>query len=165
MTDTNEFQVFGLPRSGTNLIEYILIHYFDLNYKNIYCEKNNTSMKLYNCDKKYAIKHQIPFINNNKIIIIYKELYLKNISSNNYFDNYSTKQQTYHEYLNYIERFKNNASVLIIKYEELIKLTKENIIKMELFIGKKSKQYKLPKYKLNKDGGQTCSKELFDLNK
>jgi hypothetical protein len=165
MTYNNEFQVFGLPKSGTNLIEYILLHYFELNYKNIYCEKNNTLIKSFNSNGKYAIKHQFPFIDNNKIIIIYKELYLENISSNGYFDNYLTKQQIYHEYLNYIEQFKNNANVLIIKYEELIELTKKNIIKIELFIGKKSKQYDLPKYQMNKDGGQTCSKKMFKLDK
>jgi hypothetical protein len=60
---------------------------------------------------------------------------------------------------------KNNSNALIIKYEELIHSPKENIIKMELFIGKKSKLYVLPQYKLSKDGGRTCSKELFDLHK
>jgi hypothetical protein len=167
MSNNNEFQVFGLPRCGTNLIEHILIYYFELNYKNIYCKKQNVFYKSTstNSDGEYALKHQIPFIDNNKIIIIYRELYLENISSNSYFDNNLTKQSIYHEYLNYIDKLKNNSSVLIIKYEDLIQFTDENIIKMELFIGKKSKYMGLPKYKLNKDGGRTCSKDLFKLHK
>ena len=61
MTYNNEFQVFGLPRSGTNLIEHMLLYYFELNYKGLYCEKNNTLIKSCNSHGKYAIKHQFPF--------------------------------------------------------------------------------------------------------
>ena len=52
-----------------------------LNYKSMYCEKNNTLKKT--CvspdNGKYALKHQFPFIDNSKIIIIYRELYLVEI--------------------------------------------------------------------------------------
>lgn len=155
----NIVQVFGLPRSGTNLLEYIIIHYFNIKYENLYqiCE-----IKYKNYFKKeIALKHCKPFIKDNKIIIIYRELYLENISSNNYYHNINNKKQVHEDYLKSIDSFKNNKKCLIIKYEELVKNPKEIINSIEKFLLKKSNCYSLPKFRLDKSGGKNLTKEYF----
>lgn len=71
----NDVQVFGLPRSGTNFIEWSLKNNFiDVKYSNLYEEKKNIDIKMLQKFKDMAVKHQYPsFKYSNKIIVIYKE--------------------------------------------------------------------------------------------
>jgi hypothetical protein len=93
--NNNSVQVFGLPRSGTNLLEYMIRNYFNIEYNNLYkiCD-----IQIYNKFKKInALKHSKPFIDNNKIIIIYKEEYLKSKSAIHYFKDYNTQKNVFYE--------------------------------------------------------------------
>jgi hypothetical protein len=134
---TNIIQVYGLPRSGTNLIEYIIQKYYGIKYDNIYKLNYEIAYKSY-IKKKMAIKHLLPVIDNNKIIIIYKKEYLKNKSSSTYYKNNQQKKEIYNFYIKYIKKYENNKDCFIIVYEDLLNNTRKILEDLDLFIGKKS---------------------------
>lgn len=153
----NSVQVFGLPRSGTNLIEYIIRYYYNIDYYNIYNICKEINYKHY-YNKKIAIKHLYPFIDNNKIIIIFREKYLENKSSTLYYNNLKDKKNIYEKYLSKIKKNKDNKNCLIIKYEELYSNPEKILRKMDIFLNKKSISYKLPEYKCDRSGGKKLTK-------
>ena len=73
----NTIQVYGLPRSGTNFIEWSLVENFRyIRYENIYeqCAIKEVRRWLPKDDDTIAVKHQYPsFDHANKIIVIYKD--------------------------------------------------------------------------------------------
>lgn len=77
MNIKNTIQVYGLPRSGTNFIEWSLVKNFRyIRYENIYeqCEIKEVRRWLPKEDATIAVKHQYPsFEHANKVIVIYKE--------------------------------------------------------------------------------------------
>lgn len=69
----NTIQVYGLPRSGTNFLEWSLVEYFeDLHYENKY-EKCDVK-GIVNYTKPTALKHCHPNLKHSDfVIVIYKE--------------------------------------------------------------------------------------------
>ena len=69
--EKNIVQVYGIPRSGTNFLEWSLVNNFaNLEYKNIY---TNCSIKKILFNTK-AVKHQYPsFDYSDYVIVIYKK--------------------------------------------------------------------------------------------
>jgi len=67
----NKIQVYGLPRSGTNFVEWSLKNNFvDLEYNNYYSKPEIKSIPR----TKVAIKHNFPSLDNSEFsIVIYKE--------------------------------------------------------------------------------------------
>lgn len=67
----NDIQVFGLPRSGTNFVEWTLMNNFEeIQYSNIYAICNVYGIEMY----RTAVKHNLPcFKYSDKIIVIYKD--------------------------------------------------------------------------------------------
>lgn len=71
----NDIQVYGLPRSGTNLLEWSLVNNFkDVVYENKYkvCDVEG----IFKYGKYIAAKHSYPsFEFSDKVVVIYKEFH------------------------------------------------------------------------------------------
>jgi len=74
MPVSNTVQVFGLPRAGTNFVEWCIVNYFnDVKYKNIYKPCNVRGLKRYRHQTE-AYKHSYPSLDESDFaIVIYKE--------------------------------------------------------------------------------------------
>lgn len=74
MLTDNTLQVFGLPRSGTNFVEWCIVNYFDdVKYKNVYKPCNVEGIKRYRPNPD-AYKHSYPTLGEEKgVIVIYKK--------------------------------------------------------------------------------------------
>ena len=118
----NTVQVYGLPRSGTNFVEWALINnFYHIQYANYDCYDFNPIIPR----KKWAIKHSLEpnFYYSDNLIIIFKpiEEYLisyKKWNTNKYDEN--VVKSTYNSYMKYVnnlyENYKNN--VLLINYND-----------------------------------------------
>ena len=69
----NTIQVFGLPRSGTNFLEWSIVNYIDnIDYENKYQACDVMGLKKYG--KRISLKHSLPTHNHSKyVIVIYKD--------------------------------------------------------------------------------------------
>jgi hypothetical protein len=74
MPEKNLIQVYGLPRSGTNFVEWTLQKYFSqINYQNIFLNETDIP-KLKKYQNKIALKHSYPNLNHSEYAIIICEL-------------------------------------------------------------------------------------------
>ena len=71
----NDIQVYGLPRSGTNLLEWSIVNYFEgVVYKNKYKVCDVEGLVKYG--ENIAAKHSYPsFEFSDKVVVIYKEFH------------------------------------------------------------------------------------------
>lgn len=69
----NTIQVFGLPRSGTNFLEWSIIEYFDgIKYVNIYEICDVSGLNIFG--NNAAVKHSLPKLKySDHIVVIYKD--------------------------------------------------------------------------------------------
>lgn len=122
----NTIQVYGLPRSGTNFLEWTLMEYFkNFNYKNFYKKCDVKHLNIYN--KKVATKHSYPsFEFSDKIIVIYKD-YDKWNKSYRKWSNNNGSMEIWKNYLNKSKEL-NSDNCIIISHDELYNNYKNNII-------------------------------------
>ncbi len=152
----NDVQVFGLPRSGTNFIEWSLQNNFkNLSYKNIYTNFNNNQI---------SVKHDLPsFTYSNYVIVIYKEynLWIASMKKDN------KNPSNFPEYKKFLQTSNDlpKNKTIIVEHTWAVK----NYFKMLDLISKKF-NFELidnliqPKYKLNKGGSHSSqTNELFKL--
>ena len=71
MVNHNKVQVFGLPRSGTNFIEWTLQNNFNITYNNLYDVCNTVGLNEFG--QRNALKHNYPILDRcDFAIVIYK---------------------------------------------------------------------------------------------
>jgi len=140
--DRNIIQVFGLPRSGTNFMEWTLNNNFiGVNYVNIYTKCDTQGLREYG--KKCALKHSYPNLNHSDYALVIYKTYDEWFKSMKKDRRGSASQQTYDEYLmvaNNLPKDKcllvsfkeayNNYEYLVNRIGELINVKpKETIMK------------------------------------
>lgn len=149
LNQKNLIQVYGLPRSGTNFVEWTLVNNFvDLKYKNIYLPSGDENIPpvVSSVRKgKIALKHSYPSLQYSKYaIVIYKEWDPFSISFKKW-ANRSCPIDQYEKYLNiaksldskrclFIEHSlaHNNYNSFVDKISEKFKVKKNNVIKKPL---------------------------------
>jgi len=124
------FRVYGLERSGTNLMEWIVREHFNPNYERIDVIGNNILMRKYR--EKQSLKHTLPTCINDKNIVMYKPFEQWVESWNKYYkrgDNYilggdvGCSKEVYDMYLNTAIEYNlkpNDLSFLLINYNDLM---------------------------------------------
>ena len=161
MANKNLIQVFGLPRSGTNFVEWSLKHNFiDVPYKNIYVNGNVKGLREYG--KTVALKHNYPSLDySDFIIVIYKEYEAWKMSmSIGLHDGKSRGPATKEVYDSYLDSANNlpKDKVMVISYKDLYENYSEYMVKISNKFGVElAKEIKKPKNKL--DGGGANVKE------
>ena len=105
----NRIQVYGLPRSGTNFVEWSLVNNFkNLEYKNYYSEPEITEIPRSNV----AIKHNFPSLNNSEFcIVIFKEWTLFS-SSYKKWSGRDISKETYDLYLSKAKKLDPNRCLI-----------------------------------------------------
>jgi len=122
----NTIQIFGLPRSGTNFLEWSIIEYFDnIKYENKYKICDVEGLNRYN--HIIALKHSFPTLDHSDyIIVIYKD-FEKWSKSYKKWSKQEPKKEIWENYLNTANKI-DNKRCLIISHEELV-YNYEEIIK------------------------------------
>lgn len=149
MNEKNLIQVYGLPRSGTNFVEWTLVNNFaDLKYKNVYIPQGSDRIPPIISSVrrgKMAIKHSYPSLQYSKYaIVIYKEWDLFSVSFKKW-ANRNCPVEQYEKYLNIAKSLNsercllvehswsyNNYTSFVDKISEKFKVKKNNIIKKPL---------------------------------
>jgi len=113
----NTIQVFGLPRSGTNFLEWSIVEYFDnIKYENNYKVCDVEGLNKHN--KHVALKHSLPTLKySDYIIVIYKnfERWSKSYKK---WSRESPKKKIWENYLESAHKL-DSERCLIILHEEL----------------------------------------------
>jgi len=122
----NTIQVFGLPRSGTNFLEWSIVEYFDsIIYENKYQTCDIEGLNKHN--KLIALKHSYPSLDNSDyVIVIYKD-FEKWSKSYKKWSKREVKKEIWENYLNITNKI-DNKRCLIISHDELV-YNYEEIIK------------------------------------
>tara|TARA_Y100001972_G_C7645185_1_gene324196 strand:+ start:397 stop:870 length:474 start_codon:yes stop_codon:yes gene_type:complete len=149
----NDIQVFGLPRSGTNFIEWSLKN----NFKNIFY--NNLYMDYKN--KQISVKHYFPsFIYSDYVIIIYKE-YNPWLISMKKDGKHPSEWPEYEQFLKVANSLPKDKTIIIEhtwaveNYFQLLDLISEKF-NFELIDNPTQ-----PKYRLNKLGAKASQTNLI----
>lgn len=125
----NIIQVFGLPRSGTNFMEWTLNNNFSsVNYINIYVNKCDTKgLKEYG--KWNALKHSYPNLNySDYALVIYKSFdeWVKSMKKDRSRRG-KPSEETYNEYLRIANELPKDKCIIVsfdyayTNYEDLVK--------------------------------------------
>ena len=130
--DRNLIQVFGLPRSGTNFMEWTLNNNFtDVNYVNIYTKCDTQGLREFG--KICALKHSYPNFNySNYVLVIYKT-YDEWVKSTKKDGRGSASQEIYDEYLKIANTLPKDKCLLVSfkdaynNYESLVNIIGELI--------------------------------------
>jgi len=170
----NTYQVYGLPRSGTNFIEWSIRENIKaVNYKTIISQTEIPEIPT----SRVSEKHNYPtFKYSDKIVIIYKdwdkfiisfEKWAKTQKLYNKKPKFSKK--SYDEYLKkcFDLKTKHPEKVIIFNHDFVVENYNESIKKIADFLGKEVKEnIKFPKFKLNMLGAN-CKQtnELYFHNK
>lgn len=150
----NLVQPFGLPKSGTNFLEWSLVHNFKgLDYMNLYTKGNIPQFLKHR--KRQSVKHCFPCLDySDKAIIIVKEFdnWVESMTGEGW-GKYASKQ-IYDTYLQRGYDLPINKRV-VLKYEHFNKYYNNALnhiagrLNLEL-----SYPIIKPKYKLNKEGAK-----------
>lgn len=149
-------QVYGLPRSGTNYLEYLIRNNIDCNYTNEYKENS----PYFEFRTKVALKHTKP----DESYADYHVIILK--KSGNFINSYVNWKkcnrneaiETYKKAINdYLKFYKDNInSCIIIFHEDLI--NNENIfiekLKDKFNLKQKTNEIICTEKRMNKSGGK-----------
>lgn len=150
----NKVQVFGLPKSGTNFIEWSLNKYFDIDYVNVYKKCNVEGLDEYN--KKVALKHSYPSLEySDYCIIIFKNqqscgiIVIRKEKINNF-------EKVYKNYISHADKLDKNNSIILYHREVYndYKNTME-MISNKFNIELVAEDIKVPNKRLNKGGANT----------
>lgn len=154
----NTIQVYGLPRSGTNFLEWTLKEYFkDVTYENLYKKCDVEELNISN--HKVSVKHSYPsFEFSDKVIVIYKEYdkwensYYKWMRKGKY-PKIEPSKEIWEKYIEKSKELDSNSCILI-SHNELYTNYKNSIT---LFSNKfnlelKNKKIILPKGRFSKSG-------------
>jgi len=150
----NTVQIYGLPRSGTNFLEWTLKEYFkDIKYENFYEKCDVEKLNIFN--KTVAIKHTYPsFKFSDKIIVIYKDFNKWNKS----YRKWSNKDGIMEIWENYLNKSKelNSENCIIISHDELYRNYKNsiNLFSKKFNLEVNEKEILLPKNRFNKGGSK-----------
>lgn len=124
--DRNLIQVFGLPRSGTNFMEWTLNNNFKgVNYINLYAKCNTYGLREFG--KLCAFKHSYPNLNRSDYALVIYKTYDKWVKSMKKDKRGSTSKEIYDEYLNFANSLPKDKCILISfedaynNYEDLVK--------------------------------------------
>jgi hypothetical protein len=151
----NTIQVFGLPRSGTNFLEWSIVEYFDdIIYENKYQICDVEGLNKY--DRLIALKHSYPSLDNsNYVIVIYKD-FEKWSKSYKKWSKKLPKKEIWEKYL----KKSNEIDVkrcLLISHDELFSNYKEILIKIsrKFNLQLKNKPIIKPEGYFNKEGAKS----------
>lgn len=155
-------RVYGLPRSGTNFLEYLIRNNTDLEYKNEF------GISPY-FGKYSAIKHCKPKDDDKDLyILIFK-------NKNNFTISYNKWRKTPKDKIlkmydiamnDYVEFYKNNKNkTVIIAYEQLIgnEIKLLNHLSTEYGVGL-TKDIDIPKKRMDKSGGKGITGAEFRID-
>lgn len=159
----NTVQIYGLPRSGTNFLEWTLKEYFkNIKYKDFYGKCDVKQLNIYN--KNVAIKHCYPsFKFSDKVIVIYKDYEKWNKS----YRNWSHKNGIIEVWENYLKKSKelDSDNCIIISHDELYCNYKNsiNLFSKKFNLELNEKEILLPKNRFNKGGSRAKpnSKQIY----
>ena len=131
----NTIQVFGLPRSGTNFLEWSIIEYFDgIKYVNIYEICDVSGLNIFG--NKAAVKHSLPKLKySDHIVVIYKD-FERWSKSYKKWSKREPKKEIWEKYLKKSSEI-DVKRCLIISHDELVSNYKETLIKI-------SRKFNLP---------------------
>ena len=157
----NSVQVYGLPKSGTNFLEWTLMEYFkNFNYNNFYKNCDVKGLNKYNLN--IAVKHSYPsFEFSDKIIVIYREYDKWNKSYSNWSSGVSGTREggSIKLWKNYLNKSREleGSNCIIISHHELYTNYKDsiNLFSKKLNLELNNKKIILPKNHLTKGGGNT----------
>lgn len=115
----NIVQVYGLPRSGTNLMEWSLTNLFkNIGYINLYKKCDVKGLKGYN--KNISLKHSYPTLDfSDKCIIVIKDLDEWKKSYLKWSKLESVEDSIYHDYIK-IAKSLNSKNSIIINHKDLV---------------------------------------------
>ena len=151
----NDIQVYGLPRSGTNLLEWSLVNYFeDIVYENKYkvCDVEG----IFKYGNYIAAKHSYPsFEFSDKVVVIYKEFHKWEKSYKKWAKD-SPKKQVWENYIKKSESLDTNRCI-IISHKELNNNFEVTLKKISDKFGFKLKNIELskPKNYMNRGGAKS----------
>lgn len=151
----NTIQVYGLPRSGTNFLEWSLVQYFEnITYKNHYKMCDVEGITQYK--KNVAVKHSFPsFEYSDKIIVIYKDFEKWSKS----YEKYTGKLPSKIVWENYMNKSKklDSDNTLIISHSELYSHYEDNLHFIEKKFSLRLKDIEIvkPKNYMNKLGANS----------
>ena len=160
----NLIQVFGLPKSGTNFIEWMLINNFsNIKYKNIYVKENIISYPTIN--NTYILKHSYPNLKYSEFaIVVYKSFNDWCKSMKKAYPESKPTKKTYNKYLNKSKELSTDK-VLIVDYLYAYQNYEELIFKISKMIKvKPNNKIIKPKNRLNRGGASVKeTNEKFKL--
>lgn len=153
--EKNLVQVYGLPRSGTNFMEWTLKNNFSgIDYKNLYSTTGLISKPIKS--GKYSLKHTYPNLIHSKFaIVIYKEYneWCKSFKKA-YPDNHPDKK-IYDTFLRKARELPREK-VIVIEFRNAYRNYEEFIYRLSKMIGiEPNKKIKKPKNKLDRGGANT----------
>lgn len=157
--------IYGLPRTGTNYLEYLVLNNLKCEYKTIFRKKS----KYFEYDEgsKVSLKHTKPKIikDCNCYILVLKnrEQFLISAKKWRWYDS-ETLNEVYNNMLADYKRFylNNKEKCLIIFHENLIN-NEEKFIKTisDKFNIEMNEKFVKTDMRMNKDGGKTVSEEVY----
>lgn len=166
--------IYGLPRTGTNYLEFLVRNNLDIEYENKLVNKENTYLPNYRLSDKVSIKHSNPnLFNNDKVIIIIKEFPNFKNSFKKWHGKTTPKltdneiKEMYEISLNdYLKYYDNNKkNMIIIFFEDL--LNNETIIIKKIgekFNIKTNEKIIKTNKKMEANAGKTVLKTKFKFN-
>lgn len=155
----DKVRVFGMRRSGTNLMEWIVREHFNPYYRGVAVKQDNVYHAKYGIYEN--LKHCLPTLKYSyKAIVIFKpyEQWVESIKKIGYNE---TSKEAWSEHLYHALKLPKDKTY-IVEYNHLVANYESEVRNIAKFLGQDIKEVKpLPKYKFNRDGGNTLSNEIF----
>lgn len=155
----DEVRVFGMRRSGTNMMEWVVREHFYPHYNGIAVIQDNL---YHNKQGKYEnLKHCLPTLEySDKIIVIFKP-YAQWVESVKRIGYTETSQEAWSEHLYHSMKLPTDKCYLV-DYNDFIDNYEHHVLAISEFLDEPINQViPLPKLKFNRDGGKTLSNKLF----
>lgn len=121
-------RVFGLERSGTNLMEWVVRNHFNPDYQRIMIKGTHPSMRYYKHPQ--SLKHTLPTLDySEKIIVVYKpyeqwveswERYYKRGAGYRLGGDHGCSKYVHDMYLKIANHYKEEGKAYVIDYNEFI---------------------------------------------
>jgi hypothetical protein len=156
-------RIYGLPRSGTNFLEFLINKNTDCRYETEYRDRSEYT------NKYSAIKHCKPLEDGKDLyifIIKNKENFIKS------YKKWDNKPKEYiealyntglNDYIEFVKEYPNKS--VIIPYEKLLYNEYAYMKKLSIEFGfRLNDDFKIPKKRMNRNGGKSATNIDFKIN-
>jgi len=160
----NKIQVYGLQKSGTNFIEWTLIHNFSVKYDSSISVIGNVEG-----DQRFgeaqSLKHCYPNLNNGSPLIIQRDYDIWNHSISRAYPKCNFTREVYNYYYNTpIRENWDNSEYLLIKHEWAVKNYSELLeLISKRFNCEYRENWKQPMKRTSNDGGKTLIRTPYRI--